>query len=205
MRLACILTLLVVMAAPAAARQVEEIDPLVVLGQPLRITGVDIVFDPAFEEARTRLDDKAARKRATAGLPALAVDAYPTGQETADQYETLPFKQMAPLILRESVGKWGLQDGRAVRLRLSFEQMHTADLAMAWLAGSNDELAGTVTMLDAATGAALGTIRIDVVNTQSGLYAMALRGSGVREKLVDEFGLELCRYLSGRKHPPKQA
>lgn len=201
MLLAIILTL-VTPAAPLLAGQVKVVRalPAGMLGG-VSITGVDVTFDGKFATEQAESDAKAARKRVAAGLPATDPAAYPSGDEIAANYPTLPFKQMFPLVLRDGVRRWGLREGRAVRLEIVLETLKTADMAMAMMLGSSDRLAGTVTIRDAATGEDLGQLRINVVNGHAGWGGMLIRGGGVREELASEFSLELCRYLSGRKRP----
>ena len=67
---------------------------------------------------------------------------------------------------------------------------------MMLLAGSNDQLAGSVELSDAATGEKLGQFYVDVINSHSGLLGMALRGGGVREKLAQEFANHIARQLT---------
>lgn len=185
-------------AAPAVARQVKPIDQLAFPpGTQLRVEGVDLAFSPGFEEVRARLDEMAARTRAADGLPPVDADTY-ASPEAADRYATLPFKQMFPFELRQKIRDWGLTSGRSVRLRVTFDRMKTADVVTAWLVESADILDGRVEVIDSGTLAPLGSFRVNVVNANSGLAGMAIRGWGVREKLADEFSLETARFLAGR-------
>jgi hypothetical protein len=67
------------------------------------------------------------------------------------------------------------------------------------LFGREDRLAGTVFIRDAATGEPLGQLYVDTVGTNGGLLALALRGGGVRERLVGAFSERVAGALSGRK------
>lgn len=85
-------------------------------------------------------------------------------------------------------------------LRIVLDRYKTADAAMAILiASSSDMLEGTVEVVDATTAASLGSFRIALQNSHGGWGGMLIRGGGMREKLAEEFGLELSRYVSGRK------
>lgn len=196
----------VIVGTPAVARQLNVEQPLATPdGEPLHVIGVDLDFTASFAESRAKSDAKAAGKRTAANLPPLDPNGYPQAMAGKDTYSTLPFKQMFPLVLRDTVHDWQLSQGRPVRLKVSFEELHTADLVMAWLAYSSDELKGRVDVIDASSGALIGRATIDVVNGHSGLAGMAIRGSGVREALAEEFSLELSRFVSGRKHRQETA
>ncbi|MDF0541344.1 hypothetical protein PX699_03240 [Sphingobium sp. H39-3-25] len=200
------LTLLAAMSVtvPVQARQVTVIQPLTVSAtQGLKITGMDVTFGETFRKEQEESDAKAACKRAAAGLPALDPASYPSGPQPPEAYDTLPFKQMFPLVMRDVTKDWGLDHGRPVTLRITLERLKTADAAIAiLLAPSADVLDGTVQVLDTATAAPLGSFRVSVVNVQGGWAQMLMRGWGVREKLAKEFGLELSRHLSGRSKKP---
>lgn len=200
-RLSYILPLLLLVAPAAQARQVKSIQPLsLVAGQPVRITGMDLDFAAAMLPELAESDAKAARKRAAAGLPPLDPGSYPAGPDDGERYATMPFKQMFPLVIRDVTRDWKLDRGTPVFLRVTLDRLKTADAAMAILvAGSSDMLEGTVDVIDATHGGSLGSFRVEVRNSHGGWGGMLIRGGGVREKLAEEFGLELSRYISGRK------
>lgn len=203
-RIALLLLPMLLVAPVAQARQVTVIQPLnVPAGQGMKIAGMDLVFGEAFSKEQAESDAKAARRRAAAGLPALDPSSYPTGPQNPDDYDTLPFKQMFPLVIRDVTRDWKLDQGRPVTLRITLERLKTADAAVAVLLGvSADVLDGTVQLVDTVTAAPLGSFRVSVVNVQSGWAHMLVRGWGVREKLAQEFGLELSRQLTGQKKKP---
>lgn len=186
---------------PASARQVKPIQPLALAGgQPVHITGMDLEFAGQMLTELNESDAKAARKRAEAGLPALDPASYPSGPGDGARYATMPFKQMFPLVIRDVARDWRLDEGRPVFLRVMIDRLHTASAAVAVLVGgSPDVLGGNVEVIDPATGGSLGSFRVEVVNSHSGWGGMLIRGGGVREKLAEEFGLELSRHISGRK------
>ncbi|MGK2910301.1 MAG: hypothetical protein ACSLE1_10970 [Sphingobium sp.] len=199
---AFILLLAMLITTPALARPVKVIETL----QPdlyngVQITGVDISFADSFLKERAESDAKAARRRAAAGLQALDPDAYPAALAEPETYDTLPFKQMFPLVLRDVTHERGLTSGRRVKLNITLETLKTADAAIAiLLAASSDALEGSVDIVDANDGRSLGRLRITIARARSGLIGMAVRGNGLRERLSKEFALELAKELSGRKN-----
>lgn len=163
---------------------------------------MDLDFAPDMLTELQESDAKAARKRANAGLPPLDPASYPTGPQDGALYATMPFKQMFPLVIRDVTQEWKLNDGTPIILRITLDRLKTADAAMAMLAASSDMLEGTVNVVDAASAQALGSFRVEVRNGHSGWAQMIVRGGGVREKLAEEFGLELSRHISGRRKKP---
>lgn len=207
MRRWLIIILSILLLSPAAeARQVKVAQPLALpAGQAVRITGMDLEFAPSILSELQESDGKAARKRMEAGLPALDPASYPAGTQDGALYATLPFKQMFPLVIRDVTREWGLDNGTPVMLRITIDRLKTADAAVAVLiAASSDMLEGTVDVIDAGSAQSLGSFRIEVRNIHSGWAGMIVRGGGVREKLAEEFGLELSRHISGRKKKPQR-
>ena len=143
------------------------------------------------------LEAKANEKRTQAGLAAFTGAA---ASIPADQYATVPFVAMMPAVMRDVTRKWGLtreRGGKPIDLAVTIENIKTANAGMALLLGSADELSGEVTVIDAVTQAHLGTFYVQVVNSHGGLAGLAMRGGGIREKLVEEFALESSRILTG--------
>lgn len=192
---------LLLLAPSAHARQVRSIRPLALTaGQPVRITGMDLEFSGQMLAELPESDAKAAHKRVEAGLPALDPASYPTGPLDGARYATMPFKQMFPLVIRDVTRDWKLDNGTPVFLRINLDRLHTADAAVAILiGGSSDILQGNVDVIDATTGGSLGSFRVEVQNSHGGWGGMLIRGGGIREKLAEEFGLELSRHIAGRK------
>lgn len=129
-----------------------------------------------------------------------AVESATSIRPAKDEYATLPFANMFPLVIEDVTKDWGLVGGKPVKLVVTIDTLKTANAAMAILiAASSDQLAGMVEVRDAATDAALGSFYVDVINSHGGWLGMAMRGSGVREKLTEEFALQTSRVLTGRK------
>jgi hypothetical protein len=80
---------------------------------------------------------------------------------------------------------------------VTVESIKTANAAMALLVGSSDQLAGKVDVLDAQGGQELGSFYVHVINSHGGWGGLLMRGSGIREKLAQEFALESARILTG--------
>lgn len=198
---AFILLLAMLTSTPALARPVKIIETL----QPdlyngVQITGIDLSFADSFLKERAESDAKAARQRAAAGLPMLDPEAYPSAPAEPETYDTLPFKQMFPLVVRDVTREHGLTSGRRVKLNVTLETLKTADAAIAiLLAASSDALEGSVDIVDANDGSSLGRLRVTIARARSGLLGMAIRGNGLRERLSKEFALELSKELNGRK------
>lgn len=123
----------------------------------------------------------------------------PALRPAKDQYDTLPFAQMFPLVIEDVTREWGLAKGRPIKLSITVDTLKTANAGMAILFGSSDQLAGMVAISDPATNEKLGSFYIDVLNAHSGLMGLAMRGAGIREKLAEEFALQTSRVLTGRK------
>jgi|TARA_R110000868_G_scaffold402710_3_gene679280 hypothetical protein len=199
--LAAALAVAVVMPAsfnPAVARQrtvIEQLPPEIV--DKNYVDQVEVVLADTATAKMTELDAKAGEKRSEAGLATYD----PSGQvPSQDQYATLPFSSMMPFVMRDVTRKWGLtqeRGGKAVNLRITIENIKTANAGMALLLGSSDELSGEVVVLDPVTQQQIGNFYVQVVNSHGGLAGLAMRGSGVREKLVEEFALESSRILTG--------
>lgn len=202
-RLAFFLFASLLVTPSAQARSVKAIQPLAIsTTQPLRITGMDLVFAQSIMSELAESDAKAAGKRADAGLAPLDAGSYPTGPIDGTRYATMPFKQMFPLIVRDVAREWRLDTGTPVFLRVTLDQLKTADAAVAiLLAPSADILEGTVEVVEAGSGRGLGSFRVEVGHLRAGWAGMLVRGGGVRERLTEEFGREIARFMTGRKKP----
>lgn len=195
-----ILSFLALAAVPAEAKQRTEIEPLP--KELLANNHVVTVEVQVVNEALNKFDafeQKAAEKRAEKKLAAYD-PATQTARPSEDEYSTLPFASMFPLVMEDVTREWGLTTGRPVKLDVRISTLKTADAAMAILiASSSDQLAGVVKVLDAVTAQELGSFHIAVENRHGGWGGMLMRGGGIREKLVEEFALETSRMLTGRK------
>ncbi len=187
-------------ATPAAARSVKVTQPV-----PAELIGAShvvemrVTLSDAVKANFEKLEQKAAEKRAAAGLTLVSADAPVGDRPKAEHYATLPITQMMPLVLEDTAREWGLTSGRPIRLTVELDTLKTADAGMAMLLGSSDQLAGLVTVSDPATGEKLGEMYIDVINSRSGLMGLAMRGSGVREKLAAEFSDKVMKKLAGKR------
>lgn len=182
---------------PVAAKQrtvIEQLPPEIV--DKNYVDHVEVILADTAAAKMSELDTKAGGKRVEAGLAAYDPAVVPTH----DQYATLPFSAMMPFVMRDVTRKWGLtqeRGGKAVSLRITIENIKTANAGMALLLGSSDELSGEVVVIDPATQQSLGNFYVQVVNAHSGLAGLAMRGAGIREKLAEEFALESARILTG--------
>lgn len=189
-----------VLVAACAANPVDVIQPVsATVQQGSQVADVEVRMSPLAEEAIVKFEEKAAEKRAEAGLPPVDPSVEPVSRPASDQYATLPFARMFELVVQDVTRGWGLDSGRPLKLMVEIDTLKTANAAMAWLAGSSDQLAGTVQVLDAGTGEKLGEFYVDVINSHSGLLGLAMRGSGIREELAEEFAIHVSRQLTGRE------
>jgi hypothetical protein len=163
------------------------------------VATVEVIVAETAKEKLAQLEAKAAEKRVSAGLAPfdIATSPIPTSK---DEFPTVPFEVMFPLVLKTVTQEWGLTEGKGtpVKLRVNIEMIKTANAAMAILLfPSSDELAGIVEVLSVDGTKTLGSFYVHVVNMHSGWGGMLIRGGGIREKLVEEFGLESSRILTG--------
>jgi hypothetical protein len=194
-----VLAALAAMITPVQAKQrtvVEELPKEIVDNN--HVAQVEIVIAETAQEKLRTLEIKAAEKRSQAGLPAYDPAAV-TERPGSDSYDTLPFAAMFPLVMQDVTREWGLTEGKGtpVKLRVTIESIKTANAAMALLISSSDQLAGKVDVLDPQGGQELGSFYVHVLNSHGGWGGLLMRGSGIREKLAQEFALESARILTG--------
>jgi hypothetical protein len=196
-----ILLLLAAAALPAHAKQRTVVEPLPVeILANNHVIAVEVIVVNDAQEKFDAFEKKAAEKRAEKKLAAFDPAAVLAKRPSEDEYPTLPFAAMFPLVMEDVTKEWGLTGGRPVKLKVNISALKTADAAMAILiASSSDELSGMVNVHDAATDEKLGSFFIDVENRHGGWGGMLIRGGGIREKLAEEFALETSRVLTGRK------
>jgi hypothetical protein len=200
MRLMKILVPVAALLLAGCVKPVDVVQPLSaeVLNNVM-VSDVEVKLSPLAEGAMAKFEEKAREKRQTAGLAPVDLASEPFGGTPRDLYATLPFAHMLELMVKDETRDWGLASGRPVRLAVEIDTLKTANAGMAILAGSSDQLAGTVTVLDAGSGEQLGEFFVDVINSHSGLLGLAMRGSGIREELAEEFAIHISRQLTGRK------
>lgn len=181
-------------------KPVEVVQPISAALQsgPSMVADVNVTLSSTAAAAMTKFEEKAREKRAAAGLAPIA-DGADVGSVGKDQYATLPFDQMFERVVTDVTRERGFSSGRPIRLAVEIDTLKTANAGMAILAGSNDQLAGSVKIHDAGSGEALGEFYVDVINSHSGLLGLAMRGGGVRESLAEEFALHISRQLGGKK------
>ncbi|MGH6808335.1 MAG: hypothetical protein ACREEJ_16075 [Ensifer adhaerens] len=190
---------LVAIALPVEAKQRRVVEPLAEeIINNNHVVAVEISINPLAAEKMAKFEEKAAEKRTAASLPPVDAAAPLSTRPSEDEYATLPFQRMFPLVIEDVTREWGLTGGRPIKLRVSIDTLKTANAAMAiLLAPSADQLAGMVEVVDPQTNEGLGSFYVDVLNGHSGWGGMLMRGGGVREKLAEEFGLESARVLAG--------
>jgi hypothetical protein len=187
------------LTTPGFARQrtvIEQMAPEFV--DKSYVDQVEVTVADSAMEKMAKLEEKAAEKRAEAKLAAYRPSADGAAPPR-DEYATIAFTDMMPFVMRDVTRKWGLtpERGKPVTLRIAIENIKTANAGMAILMGSSDELSGEVSVIDPATQRQVGAFYVQVINSHGGLGGLAMRGGGIREKLVEEFALESARILTG--------
>lgn len=198
--------LALVASTPVSAKAVRVIQPIdLAITSTSQISEVEVSITPATKDAFNALEKKAAQKRAEAGLPPID-PTQPLAQRPSEaEYSTLPIAQMMPFVIQDVTKAKGLNSGRALKLKVELDILKTADAGMAILLGSSDQLAGTVSVFDIASGRKVGEFYVDVFNARSGLFDLAARGSGVREKLAAEFSKHVAKQLIGASKKKSRA
>ena len=107
----------------------------------------------------------------------------------------LPFALLFDKAVKEATRARGLETGRALRVTVEMDVLRIPDVAMAVL-GRSDRLAGQVRVEDARTGDRLALFYVTVDKPHSGLVGLAMRGTGVREKLVRDFAARIAEQLA---------
>jgi len=158
------------------------------------VEDVEVAINPLAQAQMDRFEAKARENREQAGLAPVPAEGL-VSRPSQDEYATLPFAQMMELVVQDVTREHGVTGARPLRLRIEIDTLKTANAGMAILAGSSDQLAGTVFVLDAQSNEPLGQFYVDVINSHSGLLGLALRGGGIREKLAEEFSLHISRQL----------
>ena len=110
----------------------------------------------------------------------------------------LPFAALFDKAVKEATRARGLESGRALTITIEMDALRIPDVAMAAL-GRSDRLAGQVIVSDARTGDRLAMFYVDVDKAHSGLIGLAMRGGGVREKLVRGFAAHIAEQLAVRR------
>lgn len=107
----------------------------------------------------------------------------------------LPFAHLFDKAVKEATRARGLESGRPLLITVEMDALRIPDAAMALL-GRSDRLAGQVRVADARTGDRLALFYVTVDKEHSGLIGLAVRGGGVREKLVREFAAHIADQLA---------
>ena len=148
------------------------------------VRAVEVGVQPPAAAKVAQLDEKARSKRAA-------------GQT---DHASLPFAEMLPLVIEEVTRAWGLTGRRALKLRVEIDSIGTASTGATLLGQGQDRMSGLVFIHDAVSGEPLGQLRIDVVNSHSGVVGLLIRGGGIREELAKEFAIHIARALTGRRN-----
>jgi hypothetical protein len=107
----------------------------------------------------------------------------------------LPFEKLFDKAVKEATRARGLEAGRPLLVTVEMDVLRIPDVAMAVL-GRSDRLAGQVRVEDARTGDRLALFYVTVDKAHPGLIGLAMRGGGVREKLVRGFAAHIAEQLA---------
>ncbi|MDB5693943.1 MAG: hypothetical protein JWO81_3006 [Alphaproteobacteria bacterium] len=109
----------------------------------------------------------------------------------------LPFARLFDKAVKEATRARGLDGARPLIVTVEMDGLRIPDAAMAAL-GRSDRLAGQIRVADARTGDRLALFYVTVDKQHSGLIGLAMRGGGVREKLVRDFAAHIADQLAAR-------
>lgn len=107
----------------------------------------------------------------------------------------LPFAILFEKAVKEATRARGLEAGRPLLITVEMDALRIPDVTMAVL-GRSDRLAGQVRVEDARTGERLALFYVTVDKSHPGLIGLAMRGGGVREKLIRGFAAHIADQLA---------
>ncbi|MEA3003997.1 MAG: hypothetical protein QOH81_2785 [Sphingomonadales bacterium] len=172
------LAVLLAMALPLAACAVPPVETMEAAPEPLRgaayVDSVELSLNVAARNAVASSDRKL------------------HGEGDA----ALPFARLFDKAVKEAARARGLDGARPLTVTVEMDALRIADAAMAVL-GRSDRLAGQIRVADARNGDRLALFYVTVDKQHSGLIGLAMRGGGVREKLVREFAARIAGELAG--------
>ena len=172
--------MLLVLAAPLAACAVAPVETVQAAPDALRGAAyVDSVQLSLAAAARAAVAESDARRRGEGDVG-------------------LPFARLFDKAVKEATRARGLETGRPLLVTIEMDVLRIPDVAMAVL-GRSDRLAGQVRVEDARSGERLALFYVTVDKPHSGLIGLAMRGGGVREKLVREFAAHIAEQLAARR------
>jgi hypothetical protein len=116
----------------------------------------------------------------------------------------LPFAALFDRAVKEAARARGFQAGRPLRIAIEMDVLRIPDVAMAAL-GRSDRLSGQVRVEDARTGDRFALFYVTVDKPHSGLIGLAIRGTGVREKLIREFAAHIAGQLALSRGNPQSS
>jgi hypothetical protein len=116
----------------------------------------------------------------------------------------LPFAALFDRAVKDAARARGFAAGRPLRITIEMDVLRIPDVAMAAL-GRSDRLAGQVRVEDARTGDRLALFYVTVDKPHSGLIGLAIRGTGVREKLIRDFAADIARQLALSRGNPRSS
>jgi hypothetical protein len=184
---------LALMMTACAANPVEVVQPLAPVQRGnVEVVDIDVALSESAAERMVAFDEKAAQTRLNEGLAPYQGGA---AKPVEEHYETLPFTVMFGYVMEDVLREKGVTGAEKVRVAVDIDTLKTANAAMMWLAGDSDQLSGLVTVYDAADNQKLSEFYVDTTNNNAGLLGIAMRGSGIRERLSAEFAAHVADQL----------
>ncbi|HQX28267.1 MAG TPA: hypothetical protein PKX38_10085 [Alphaproteobacteria bacterium] len=166
------LTFLALFALTACNTTRGIIDPLTLEERAgYGLSAVQVKYNPVTAEKTRLLDEQALAKETDSDAP----------------YRNQPLNNVLSQIVTQELQKRGFQGPKKANILIEIDTLKLASAMQSILIGDMDQLAGTVIVQDAATGSKLAEFYIDSIRGSSGLLGLAIRGSGVREKLSADF------------------
>ncbi|MBL4906474.1 MAG: hypothetical protein JKX94_03405 [Sneathiella sp.] len=98
-----------------------------------------------------------------------------------------PLKEALSEIVKEHLEQRDTDGKLYADVEIEIDNLKLANAALIWLVGDNDQLTGTVRVHDSDTKVLLTEVYVDILEGNGGLLGLAIRGSGVRERLSLEF------------------
>lgn len=128
-------------------------------------------------------------------------EAIEEGREegTLNELKHQPLHTSMAYIVKESLEKVDNDSGFSTNIEIEVDNLQIANPLAMFLVGDNDQLTGTVKVYDTQTKQLLTEFYVDHLKPQGGLLDMAIRGTGVREKMSAQFAEYIAEQMGFEK------